>query len=66
MKTEKFKPTAFPLHPDAVNGGEHGLTKREYFALGIIQGLVAKHGNYTNITYTAVHIADMLILELEK
>lgn len=65
MKEEKFEPTAFPLHPDAVNGGEHGLTKREYFAVAIMQGLVGKYG-HSLLVELSVKLADKLILELEK
>lgn len=45
---------------------KQGLTKREYFTGLIMQGLLAKHGNYTNLVETSVRIADKLMSELEK
>lgn len=47
----------------------YGLTKREYFAGLIIQGLLANPNNDGNPKYTAIHaveVADELIKELNK
>jgi len=52
-----------------VNMESWGLTKREYFAVMALQGLLSKYADqytYQQITSDAVMSADLLILELNK
>jgi len=49
---------------DPVNGQFHGLTKREYFAAMVLQGLHERR--YTEAAMQAVKYADELIKELNK
>ena len=45
----------------------HGLTKREYFAAMMLQGILTNGGNnYYNIIEGALYEADRLIEELNK
>lgn len=55
---------AFPAHPDTrIN--EYGLTKREYFAVMILQGMMAAENAQERSTVTrAIEMADILIEKL--
>ena len=67
---------AFPLKKDGPGGYEekwYGLTKREYFAAMVMQGLLDKvdierfiERDVGHVARTAVYTADALIAELEK
>jgi hypothetical protein len=43
-----------------------GLTKREYFAAMVMQGLVDIHASYEFVAEHAVKYTDALLAELEK
>lgn len=64
MKTEPNAP-AFPV---TENNGLNGLTKREFFAIMILQGLFAtKENNYAqDYAKASVFMADFLIKELNN
>ena len=54
-----------PAFPTSENGQNHGLTKREYFAVAILQGMLAN--GYTTEYRTvneAIETADKLIEQL--
>jgi len=51
------------------NSGTYGLTKREYFAIHALQGLLSdpnRNGSSTAFCISAVECADKLIIELNK
>lgn len=75
MSIENSETAAFPLDPD--KSYEHqamGLTKREYFAIKILQGIMSRsnegisieNGIAVNECKTAVIIADELLKQLNK
>jgi hypothetical protein len=43
-----------------------GLTKREYFAIVALQGILSKHGGIIYAAEEAIRHADALIKELNK
>jgi len=60
-----------PIHPDKdyYNVPCLGLTKREYFAIKILEGLIAggrASGGIKEITSSSIIIADAFISELNK
>ena len=67
MRT-KAKNPAFPLISDEGYVINAGLTKREYFALMALQGMLAKYGSdyQVNNAKEAIYWADALIEELSK
>ena len=67
MRT-KAKNPAFPLISDEGYVINAGLTKREYFALMALQGMLAKYGSdyQVNNAKEAIYWADALIEELNK
>ncbi len=65
------KESAFPIDSDDLKTVETGLTKREYFAAMIIQGLTAKYNlkapeDQQILSQMSVELADTLITELNK
>lgn len=73
MKTEPNVP-AHPIHPNTTLG-QQGLTKREYFAGLVMQGMVSDIKEVkpstaldvpANIVQWSVSFADALIAELNK
>jgi hypothetical protein len=65
MRT-KAKGPAFPLISDEGYIIDGGLTKREYFAVMALQGLLSNNNNYVYSVISAVKFADDLIEELSK
>jgi hypothetical protein len=65
MRT-KAKGPAFPLISDEGYVINAGLTKREYFAVMALQGLLSNNNNYVYSVISAVEFADDLIEELSK
>lgn len=60
------KPAMPNYHPDGVEYGSPGLTKREYFAAMAMQGLMTKQGvNREMIVQMAISHADAMLKELE-
>lgn len=71
-----------PIHPlmselvDKINGkgsdvfyNHTPLTKREYFAASVFQGIISSpntHGKWEKITEVSVKVADLLIEQLNK
>ena len=57
-----------PIHTIEYNNNyiSSGLTKREYFAVMALQGLLANNNNYMYSVISAVEFADDLIEELSK
>ncbi len=59
-------PTGAPEH-----GGQVGLSKREYFAVMVMQGLITRHPSdidflHNEMAKKAMDVVDALIAELEK
>lgn len=70
MQTRK-NDSAMPYNHEQDDGsfiGEPGLTKREFFAVAALQGLLATSVSLggKNVAELAVNAADLLILELNK
>ncbi len=63
----KTKPNE-PIHTIEYNNNyiSNGLTKREYFAVMALQGLLGNNNNYVYSVISAVEFADDLIEELNK
>lgn len=57
---------AFPVSPSDYSA-KHGLTKREYFAAMILQGMLANESPYSHsMTISSVRLADELIEKLNS
>lgn len=60
----------YPAFPTTDDYAHSGITKREYFAISAMQGILASGEYYTSvrkiIASEAVHLADALIDELNK
>jgi hypothetical protein len=67
-QTQVRDPNAHPTDPRGnVQGWSNGLTKREYFAAMVLQGLCSLHTDSTHdFPERAVVMADALIAELGK
>ena len=63
-----FSKAAFYTDEYGIDAPQEGLTKREYFAVMALQGMLAKYGSdyQVNNAKEAVYWADALIEELNK
>lgn len=59
---------AFPAAYGDIDGGNvyQGMSKREYFSIMILQGLLANRQYTHEVTITAINIANKLIEDLNK